>query len=143
MASPKICPSASVAAAEPQDVKEAKVYYCTRHPLYEQVKPYLIDFESDSGFPRTNIIPEPHDVFIKDIRGIESDFSFEDNGFAVLEMQTTMQEEDFEDPAKIRDLYCEEVAGCLLSYLGAAAVQVFDFAVNSLEQSITYEVGSS
>jgi hypothetical protein len=117
-------------ASGPQHVKSTTIYYCTRHPLYKTIKPYLIDFETSSSFPKTNIIPEPHEVSIADIRGSESLFSFEESGFAVLEMQTQMKYEDFEDHSKIRSVYCAEIAACLLEYLGADEVQVFDFAVS-------------
>lgn len=116
----------------------ATVYYFRRHPLYEQVKPYLIDYEVENGFPRTNIIPEPHEVFIQNLRGAESSFSFDENGFAVLEMQSAMEYEDFDDKAKIKDVYLGEISSCLLRYFNARAVHIFDFAVrNSIPQEST------
>ncbi|MCJ1395218.1 hypothetical protein MMC18_008101 [Xylographa bjoerkii] len=111
------------------DVKQVTVYYCAPHALYQKVKPYLIDYEIEGGFPRTNIIPEAHQIMLQDIRGREDSFDFESSGFGVAEMQTSMSYDDFRHPDTVRDVYCQEVASCLLQYTDAAAVQVFDFAV--------------
>ncbi len=108
---------------------KATVYYFYRHPLYQSVKPYLIDYEVEDNFPRTNIIPEPHNVFIQNLRGKEGEFSFDENGFAILEMRSGMRYEDFGDTDKIKDLYLEEISSCLLTYFGARGVHIFDFAV--------------
>lgn len=134
--------STTIASSEckSRHVPSATVYYCTRHPLYSSVKPYLIDYEDSSDFPRTNIIPEAHSISITDIRGTESTFSFEENGFAVLQMQSAMTYEDFENSEKIRAIYCAEVASCLLQYFGASEVHVFDFAVRRRHPSYPFKV---
>ncbi|CZT11149.1 uncharacterized protein RCO7_05576 [Rhynchosporium graminicola] len=129
-----------VAAADSRHILAATVYYCTRHRLYTTVKPYLIDYEDLSDFPRTNIIPEPHTVSISDIRGLEAAFNFENNGFAVVQMESAMQYQDFDDLEKIRNVYCAEIASCLLQYFEAQEVHIFDFAVRRRHPSYPFEV---
>jgi len=127
-----------VAAENNMDGAHATIYYMHQHPLYQHVKPYLIDYElDDDDFPRTNIIPEPHEVFIQNIRGLESSFNFEDNGFAVLELQSAMKYEDFADKTKISEVYLEEISSCLLKYFGARAIHIFDFAVLYIPLDLT------
>ncbi|CZS96389.1 uncharacterized protein RAG0_05746 [Rhynchosporium agropyri] len=129
-----------VAAADSRHISAVTVYYCTRHRLYTTVKPYLIDYEDLSDFPRTNIIPEPHTVSISDIRGLEAAFNFENNGFAVVQMESAMQYQDFDDLEKIRNVYCAEIASCLLQYFEAQEVHIFDFAVRRRHPSYPFEV---
>ncbi len=103
---------------------------------YKTQKPYSIDYRIqswESNIPRSNYKSLAIDqIPITDIRGKEDQFTFNKNGFAIIELDSAMQYEDFDDPGKIDALYCEEIASCLLRYFpNAAAVQIYDVEVSS------------
>jgi len=97
-------------------------------------KPYTVHY-TVSGWagnvPRTNLTdPKAEVVRIEDIRGQEAHFSFQENGFAVLEMDSTLPYEEFENRAKVEKVYCQELASILLRYFDAQAVQFSDIEVS-------------
>lgn len=101
---------------------------------YKTHKPYTIDFriqDWESKIPRSNYKSQQVDeICIKDIRGKEDHFTFDTNGFAVIELESSMLYEGFEDSENLDTVYCEEIASCLLRYFrGAAAVQIYDVEV--------------
>ena len=73
---------------------------------------------------------EVNDILVKDIRGHESSFSLDENGFAVMQLKELgMTYEDFSDDAKVKSVYLKAVAKGLQTYLGASRVQIFDVLV--------------
>lgn len=100
--------------------------------LYDTVKPYTIstDVENWAGsVRRSNFQKNVCNVMIHNLRGREADFSFEENGFAVIDLKSSMSYEDFADPTKLADVYVQEVGSCLLDYFGATALQAFSVIV--------------
>ncbi|KAL9045179.1 MAG: hypothetical protein Q9214_001743 [Letrouitia sp. 1 TL-2023] len=108
----------------------ASIRFLERSLLYEKEKPYTIDYRVpawESDIERTNFRSDAHDVVITDIRGSEDQFTFDSNGFAVIEMESEMSYEDFQDRKKVETVFCEEMASSLLQYFNdAAAIRVFD-----------------
>jgi hypothetical protein len=108
----------------------ASVFFLQRHDDYNTCKPYQLEYHSPSIL-RSNLRSQKEDVLIKDLRGIESTFTFATNGFAVLELESEMSYEDYDNDDKVSGIYCREVAACLLSYMQAKSVQVYDYKVSS------------
>lgn len=107
----------------------ATLYFLRRDELYRKVKPYNLEFPSDD-LPISNLKTHKVDRLpVKDLRGIEHAFTFDRNGFAVLNLKSAMTYEDFDDPEKVENTYCQELGVCLLQYMHATAVQVFDAQV--------------
>lgn len=103
--------------------------------LYDKVKPYTIstDVENWTGsVRRSNFQKDVCNVKIENLRGREGEFSFEENGFAVIDLKSSMSYEDFADPTKLADTYVQEVGSCLLDYFGATALQAFSVIVFSI-----------
>lgn len=124
-------PALLPAPEEAQDV-QAQIYFLKRDQMYEVEKSYSLEFDTMLFAPsniKTHVVS---DLPIKDIRGMEDEFSFEKNGFAVLELNSKMTYEDFDDIDKIKKVYSPEVAAALLHYMGASGVQVFDAQVGCL-----------
>ena len=112
----------------PQDVY-ASLYFIARDPLYRDEKPYVLKYTAETT-PISNYITKRVDnVLIRDFRGIEDTLTFENNGFAVLDMDSAMAYEDFQDEQKILEVYFNEVANLLLEYTRGVSVHVFDFLV--------------
>lgn len=66
---------------------------------------------------------------IHDIRGREKDFEYERDGFAIMNFETSLPYESFEDEEKVKQVYLKEVADALCEYLGAHKVQVFEHTI--------------
>jgi len=113
----------------PQNV-QAKIYFLEHLKLYETEKPYSLEF--DGGIlPSSNLISHKiEDLLIRDLRGIENKFNFEENGFAILDIPSEMEYHDFDNLTKIDDVYCPELAAAVMKYMGATAVQFFDAQVS-------------
>ncbi len=111
-----------------QDI-HATMYFLRRDDIYRKVKSYNLEYASED-IPISNLkTHKVENLFIKDLRGIEHEFTFNENGFAVLDLQSSMSYEDFNDPDKIERIYCRELGSCLLRYMQATWVQVFDAQV--------------
>jgi len=112
----------------------ATLYYLRRDDLWETVKPYSLEFETDE-IPRSNFKTQKvEDVPIEDVRGKEHKFSFSKTGWAVLEMKSAMTYEDFQDSNKIDNIYCHELSLLILEYMKpmiASSVKIFDTTVRA------------
>ena len=111
-------------------VVETSMHFLTRDDLYEREKPYQFRYDVADGIPRTNlrhVKQEP--LKIHNMRGREEQFSFEKNGFTVLELDEEIPYDDFDDPAGIRR-YLDIVAKQLRLKLNADTVQVYQYLVS-------------
>jgi hypothetical protein len=91
-------------------------------PLTERPRNYT--FDPPRGEPRTNIVPEPHLVPIRDARAAAAAFRLDDHGFAVIKAPAAF--DDFADEAAIRQLYYPDSARILQQAAGAGRVFIFD-----------------
>ena len=109
----------------------ASFFFLPKSPRWEKEKPYTLKFQPADNFPMTSEQRvEVKDILVKDIRGQESSFSLDENGFAVMPMRDLgMTYEDFSDDNKVKTVYLRAVAKQLQAYLGASRVQVFDLLV--------------
>ena len=106
-------------------------FFLPRSSRWQKEKPYTLKFQPVKDFPVTSEQRvEVKDILVKDIRGQESSFSLEKNGFAVMQLkELDMTYEDFSDDAKVKSVYLKAVAKELQAYLGASRVQIFDVLV--------------
>ncbi|KAH9904258.1 hypothetical protein F4778DRAFT_770269 [Xylariomycetidae sp. FL2044] len=77
-------------------------------------KPYVCEFNVDqiANAKQTNVEFVNHDICVQDIRGRESEFSLERNGFEILKDESILQLEDFKSEDYIQKIYlpeCKEV----------------------------------
>jgi hypothetical protein len=90
-------------------------------------EPFMYYVDPPAGTPFTNAVDAPHDVDIFDIRGYESRFSLEDDGFQRVRHDHAFA--DFDDEEAVRGRYFPEVADMFRRLLGTQRVIVFDYAV--------------
>lgn len=110
--------------------------------LYEREKPYEMRFNPPGDFPRKNLQISKHEnILVEDIRGHEKDLSFEKNGFTVMELDTPLGAEDFDDREIIISQYLPKVAESLKHCLGATRVQVHDYLVRKSHESFPISTG--
>ena len=114
----------------------ARLRFMKRAEIYKTEKPWGLNYGFDNwptGIARGNFVREDvENILIHDLRGREKQFTFKRHGFAVVEMHSSMTYEDFSSPKKVEEIYCAELGSCLLEYLGATHVQIFDAQVSFL-----------
>ncbi|PQE09906.1 hypothetical protein CJF31_00003809 [Rutstroemia sp. NJR-2017a BVV2] len=102
--------------------------YLAREELYQTVKPFLLNYASETAHHH-NLIPHVvRDVTLRDIRGRESDIEFQRCGFGIIEMSSAMHYDDYFDDEKVKAVYCTEIGNVLLQHLRASSIQIFDYA---------------
>ena len=112
------------------DHLHAPVFFLARDALYAEEKPYTLQYRS-STIPKSNVRSQHvGHLDIKDLRNHEHEYSFEANGIAVVEMESAMTYEDFEDAGKVNSTYIQEIVSCLFQQFEAANIQVFDWVVS-------------
>lgn len=109
----------------------AETFFLAKDDLYQTEKLYRLQEPSDV-LSRTNVKPDKiNDLLIRDMRGKEHEYTFDKQGFTVLEMESALSYEEFNDPQRVEDVYLEEVGTCLLKYLKGSSIQFFDRVVSS------------
>ncbi|KAF2737094.1 putative CmcJ-like methyltransferase [Polyplosphaeria fusca] len=118
------------------------MHFLSKNDLYSTTKPYSLRFEPPEGFPRSNITLERHeDLQIEDARPIIDEFSLEKQGFRIINLESKMAYEDFEDDARIVEIYLSEVANALQELLGASHVQIFEHTVRKRHEEFPVATG--
>jgi hypothetical protein len=90
-------------------------------------RPRTYTFEPPSGEPRSNIVPEPHNLPIHDIRRIGEMVSLDREGFALVRQNSSVK--DFYDEDEVRSVYYPEAERLIRAATGADRVFVFDHTV--------------
>lgn len=110
-------------------IVRSHTHFLKRDPLYNEEKPYSLRFTAPDGFPRANIKLDRHDLDVFDVRPKKDELSLESNGCFVWNFKSRMPYDDFDNEAKVREIYLVEVADGLRQRLGARQVQIFEHTV--------------
>lgn len=98
-------------------------------PPEDGATPFNYVEQPPEGQPQRNYSEEEHPITLQDIRGRESDFDMNINGFGVVQ-GIESKEKDFTDDAQIQQNYYPEVEQLLLTHVpGAQRVFIFDHTV--------------
>ena len=85
-----------------------KVFYLSRLDIYKKVRPFVIRVEGHRiPGPHTNMVFEPFDVPLIDIRGHEQNYTLEADGFQVGNWSTDFSADNW-DVDHIVKSYCAE-----------------------------------
>ena len=90
-------------------------------------RPRTYTFEPPSGEPRSNIVPEPHSLPIRDVRPISGSLSLDREGFALVRQESAVK--DFYNDDEIKAVYYPEAEQLIKAATGADRVFVFDHTV--------------
>lgn len=106
-------------------------HFLCRDDQWKHEKPYSLKFIPKADFPKTNGQRAQKDgILVEDIRGRESEFSFQKNGFAIMRLgEIHMSRSDFDNPDIVNAIYLKQIAVGLQELLGAQRVQIFDCLV--------------
>jgi hypothetical protein len=109
---------------------QSNIHFLAKDNVYKKEKPYTLRYPSEDELPQTNFNPEKHEnITIHDLRGQESSFSYEKNGFTVMQLNSQMAYADFGSREMIKTLFLKEVGAMLRSVLGASIVQALEYIV--------------
>lgn len=114
----------------------ASIFYMRPGPQYEAEKPYFMNIPVDPAWlptvKQTNVSYTRKTVAVADIRGHESLFSLDTNGFQLGQLKSNVPYDGFADTDTIISRYYDEVKLFLINYTGAVEVLPFDFQVRRL-----------
>jgi hypothetical protein len=107
----------------------SRIYYLARLPRYQTEKPFYVNFPVHDvpGVPQHNVLHERCEgIQIQDIRGREDEFRIDTQGFQLLQHDTSMTSDDFENDRDVRAKYYPEIIKLLTQTLGASKVVPFE-----------------
>ena len=99
---------------------EAELNYLA--PMTERPRYYA--YEPEPGEPRSNLMPEPHQMRIHNLRPIADELGLDVQGFALVEQRSAVR--DFWDDDEVRRVYYPEAQRFLADVTGASRVFIFD-----------------
>ena len=99
---------------------EAELNYLA--PISERPRYYA--YEPEPGEPRSNLMPEPHQMRIHNLRPIADELGLDVQGFALVEQRSAVR--DFWDDDEVRRVYYPEAQRFLADVTGASRVFIFD-----------------
>jgi hypothetical protein len=99
---------------------EAELNYLA--PIGERPRYYA--YEPEPGEPRSNLMPEPHQMRIHNLRPIADELGLDVQGFALVEQRSAVR--DFWDDDEVRRVYYPEAQRFLADVTGASRVFIFD-----------------
>ena len=104
--------------------------YLKPDDLYQKEKPFISQVPFLSKNSRgTNLLEEPHEMRIRDVRGLEELFSLDVQGFQYLTHDFSHKpDHNIDNPDHP---YLSEVAEMLKTYLQADLVQIYDCNVSN------------
>lgn len=106
------------------------------HPPEPGQKAFNYVEDPPAGEPKRNIVVNPQDVQIQDIRGRESEFNLDTDAFAAIANVPGSAEKHFVDDASIQERYYPEVEKFLLDNIpGSNRIFVFDHTVRRADPS--------
>lgn len=106
------------------------IHFLKRRTLFEIEKPFAFRYDvSEQGVPQTNMEVRPHPCVVRNIRGMEGQFSLEKHGFEVLQVGNTIPYENFFIDNSIQP-YLRTLEELLKRRLGASRVHAFRYAVS-------------
>jgi hypothetical protein len=107
--------------------------YLKYDPIFETEKPFFIRFPVDDyvGAKQTNLEFDFYDVSIEDIRGREDQFKFDIHGFELIEFNSSLKHDDFNDFRHNNNVYIQEIEDHFKKKMGFAFVEVYDLLVST------------
>ncbi|KAG4420758.1 hypothetical protein IFR04_006144 [Cadophora malorum] len=123
---------------------EGKIYFLTRLLKYVNEKPYTLRYRPDNedGLPQTNIERTIQPIDFHDLRA-PPDLPYESCGFKVVNLDSAMQYEDYEESTKVETIHVREVEACIKAALAAESAEVLDHVIRRRDQNWPVSTGQS
>ncbi|KAI0483542.1 hypothetical protein F4859DRAFT_473218 [Xylaria cf. heliscus] len=124
-----------------QDLPLTHIGFLSRLKLYQEVKPYGLRFTPPGDLPQTNINGNLVPITIGNAR--LRDQLFQACGFGLFPFTTTMPYQDFDDPIKVKHIYCSELASAISSLLGVRHVRILDYSIRRRDAAFPISTGTN
>ncbi|KAI9733661.1 MAG: hypothetical protein M1834_003263 [Cirrosporium novae-zelandiae] len=122
---------------------QAAMHFLTRDPLFDSEKPYSMRYPPQGDLPQSNIKREKHLLEIHNMRQRLDDLKFEQCGFGMMNMDSDMSYDDFNDGSKITSVYLQEIGEAMKRTLNAKHVYVIDYAVRRRHSEFPISTGKN
>ena len=112
------------------NVLKADVAYLKYEPKHELEKLYMMNYDTEGAFPRTNAKNELKAISVQDMRQLNAPPSYELCGFATWKLRSVLSMEDFDQSSKVEEVFYREVKDLLKNkYPEACAIEVLEHQV--------------
>jgi len=109
-----------------------KLTFIDRGSWPQSDRPYELLYAPDGDIPRCNFSLIEHDnVPIHDLRPEKGQLSLDREGYMVVDLESSLDYDDFYDEEKLKRTYLNELKHMLRECLGARAVFVHECVVGS------------
>lgn len=119
------------------DTVTATLHFLPRDPLFNEEKPYSIQYTPHGDIPQTNVYQDiVKGVKVRNIRSIRDKFHFNDDGIIMRNFKTQMSYEDFAVPEIVRSVYVPEITQLLRQEMGVHNVAILEYLVSCAQALI-------
>ncbi|KAF2969732.1 hypothetical protein GQX73_g3868 [Xylaria multiplex] len=106
-----------------------EIYFLEKDDIFIEEKPYAFRYDTeDDQIPQTNMTMKPFSIEINNMRGFESYFTLEGNGFEVMKLEEEIPYDYFHNMNTVRK-YFDILTSMIRIRLRASSVEVFRFCV--------------
>jgi hypothetical protein len=113
-----------------------------RDDKHKTEKPYKLQYDPGENIPRWNCVNENQsDIRLHDIRGRETEFTLEKQGFAVYNLNSKLLPADYDDETKVKKVYYEELRALLKKRLGVSRVEILEYGVRKRHPEFPISTG--
>ncbi|KAF1815307.1 putative CmcJ-like methyltransferase [Eremomyces bilateralis CBS 781.70] len=110
--------------------------------IFQSEKPYRLRYDPGDEIPRTNCKSQVQsNILIHDIRGRESSFSLDNNGFEILTLDSKLGPEDFYDREKVQAVYYKELQQLLRDRFGPKRVEILEHGIRRRHAEFPISIG--
>jgi len=120
---------------------EADMYFLSRDPTFNTVKPYSLRYPPHGDLPQSNIARTKETIMLRNFRDYKNSLPFDQCGFGLMEMESRMTFGDFADADTLSEVYAEEIRERLKAKLSAKHVFVMDYAVRRRDATFPISTG--
>jgi len=120
----------------------SELVFLARDPKHLTEKPYKLQYDPGENLPRKNCTDElKGGIAVHDMRGTEKEFGLDRQGFCVARLESQLSPEDFDDDAKVKQVYYAELKLMLKTLLGARRVEILEHGIRKRHQAFPVSTG--
>ncbi|KIV81664.1 hypothetical protein PV11_03833 [Exophiala sideris] len=108
------------------DVETATLWFMERNARFDHERPFLFTYPLEDGSFPSNLKHKSRDgITIRNLRnGVPS---YEESGIGVLDLQTALEHDDYDDAEKVQTVLLPKVREALRLFLGAHSIHIIEY----------------
>ncbi|KAI0173736.1 hypothetical protein BJ166DRAFT_586591 [Pestalotiopsis sp. NC0098] len=116
--------------------------YLKMDPILQQEKPYDINYDTNGLLPATNWTSDVRPTLIQNLRTVKSPHTFDEFGFCVKKLPSTMGRHDFFDSDKVEGCFYPEVKQKLEQmFPQAAKIEIMEHKIRQRDRQFPFASG--